>query len=340
MIISQSMTWIIATLWPASNSKEKLWQLYKAGVTIFRFNFAHETIETASKEIADIRALEQEYGVKIQVLLDAEWPGIRTGIVKENITYTTGDQFKIFVSNQAVEGKDLTCDYTYLAEDVVVGWIVKIDSGLFDVKVLAKHTDYILVEALNDFVVRSRRHINLPGVHIRIPSFTDKDKEDVLFAVQAKYDFVALSFVRSAADMQELRTFLDTNWWKEIKIVAKIENEEWLQNISEIAQASDVVMVARGDLGTELPLWNLPVYQKTIIQATKAAGKQVVVATEMLLSMVRSPNPTRAEVTDVFSAVTNGADYVMLSEETTMGDYPVKCVEMMRKIIDTAEASV
>jgi pyruvate kinase len=331
------MTGIISTLWPASASKEMIMKLHQAWVTIFRFNFAHENNESASKVISIIREIEEEMGIKIHTLLDAEGPGIRTGVLKENIKYTTGEKFKIFVNDQLHEEKSLFCDYPHLPQDVKVGGIVKIDAGLFKVKVLETSKEYILVQAQNDFSVGSKRHINLPGVHVNLPSFTDKDKKDVLFAIQSGFDFVALSFVRSEGDMRELRSFLDAHDGHHIKTVAKIENEEWITNISGIVQASDIIMVARGDLGTELPIENIPIYQIEIIQKTKMQAKKVIVATEMLESMINNSSPTRAEVNDIFYAVIGGANYVMLSGETAIGKYPLKAVQMMKKVINSAQ---
>ena len=197
---------------------------------------------------------------------------------------------------------------------------------------------YIEVEAQNDFIVGSRRHINLPGVHVHLPSFTDKDKTDVLFAIQKGFDYVALSFVRSPDDMHELRKFLRTHGGAHMRIIAKIENQEGLDNCEDIAQASDLVMVARGDLGTELDIRNIPQYQLRIIAASKNNSKKVIVATEMLESMITNASPTRAEVSDVFYAVVEGADYVMLSGETAVGQYPIQTVEMMKKIIQSAQS--
>lgn len=314
-----------------------LMKLHQAGVSIFRFNFAHESNESATKVLTMIREIEEEMNIKIHTLLDAEGPGIRTGVLTTPISYTSGEIFNIYVDDKPQGDKDLLCDYVHLPQDVKVGGIVKIDAGLFKVKVLATHPDHIVVQAQNDFKVGSRRHINLPGVHVNLPSFTDKDKRDVLFAIASGFDFVALSFVRSAADMRELREYLDANDGHHIKTVAKIENEEGITNISSIVQASDVIMVARGDLGTELPIENIPIYQIEIIQKTKMQAKQVIVATEMLESMIYHPSPTRAEVNDIFYAVIGGANYVMLSGETAIGKYPLKAVQMMKKVIDSAQ---
>lgn len=312
-------------------------KLHQAGVSIFRFNFAHEDIKSAGKKIAMIREIEKEMGIKIHTLVDAEGPGIRTGVLKEDIQYAAGEQFKIYVDGQPHEKKSLLCDYAHLYQDVKVGTLIKIDAGRFQVKVLEKNKDFILVEALNDFIVGSRRHINLPGVHVRLPSFTDKDKQDVLFAIQAGFDYIALSFVRSGDDMRELRGFLNAHGGQDIKTVAKIENEEGISNISAIVHASDLIMIARGDLGTELPIENVPIYQIEIIQKSKMQAKKVIVATEMLESMIHNPSPTRAEVNDIFYAVIGGVNYVMLSGETAVGEYPLESVQMMKKVIDAAQ---
>lgn len=331
------MTWIIATLWPKSANKEMILQLHQAGVIIFRLNFAHETIQSWMKVMTMIRNREKEIWQKIHVLIDVEWPGIRTGILTTPIAYTTWEQFKIFTKEDISGKKSLYCDYPSLPDDVHIGGIVKIDAGLFKVKVLGKWPNFISVQALNDFTVGSRRHINLPGVHVKLPSFTDKDKQDVLFAIQQKLNYVALSFVRSPADVRELRAFLDLHGGKKIRIVAKIENEEGLKNISAIAKESDIIMVARGDLWTELPVENIPVYQMEIINAAKLQNKKVIVATEMLESMMHSLSPKRADISDIFFAVMQWADYVMLSWETAVGEYPVECVKMMKKVIESAE---
>ncbi|MFA6255654.1 MAG: pyruvate kinase [Candidatus Absconditabacterales bacterium] len=331
------MTGIIATLGPKTSNKEMITDLHQAGVDIFRLNFAHETIQSGMKAVNIIRNIEKKLGQKIRILMDVEGPGIRTGVLIESISYVAGEQFKIFTTQNISEKKSLFCDYPSLPDDVKIGSIVKIDAGLFQVQVLGKGTDFISVQALNDFVVGSRRHINLPGIHVKLPSFTDKDKQDVLFAIQEKLDYVALSFVRSAADMRELRAFLDLHGGKKIQTVAKIENEEGLKNISAIAKESDIIMVARGDLGTELPVENIPIYQMDIINATKQQNKKVIVATEMLESMLHSATPKRADISDIFYAVIEGADYVMLSGETAVGEYPVECVKVMNKVILAAE---
>lgn len=334
------MAGIIATLWPATASKDMLMKMHQAGVNIFRFNFAHEDHASASEKMQWIREIEQEQWIKIRTLLDAEWPGIRTWILKKPIHYQEGEQFKIFVNDNMHEKKSLMCDYTHLPDDVTLGGILKIDAWLFNVQILEKHPDYLLVQALNDYKVWSRRHINLPNVHVNLPSFTDKDKEDVLFAIKEGFDYVALSFVRSADDMHELKQFLKDNGVDHIKIVAKIENKEGIQNIDAIVQASDLVMVARGDLGAELPIENIPIYQIEIIQQSKLQDKKVIVATEMLESMIENELPTRAEVNDIFYAVIGGANYLMLSGETSVGEHPIACIQMMKKVIDSAKKYV
>lgn len=335
------MTWIISTLWPASASKEVVKKLYQAGVDVFRFNFAHETSESAQARVDIIREIEEELGKNIRIMADIKGPGIRTWMVAAPISYHTGEKFKIFTNQYQNDIKSLFCDYLALSAKESEGWvrkwwIIKID-GIMDAKVIEKGKDYVEVEALNDYVVGSRRHINLPKVNVKLPNLTEKDKEDILFAISAGFDYIALSFARTGAAIQELRDFLDAHGGKKIKIISKIENEEWLKNIKPIADKSDMVMVARGDLGTELPIQEIPLHQRNIIQVTKKKHKKAIVATEMMESMIHNPTPTRAEVNDVYMAVIEDADYVMLSGETAMGEHPVACVEKMEDIIKEAK---
>lgn len=235
------------------------------------------------------------------------------------------------------EGNNLSCDYPYLAEDVEIDGIIEIDSGLFHVRVLAKGKDFVEVQAENDATIGSRRHVNLPGVRIRLPGITDKDKEDILFGIKNNYHFIAASFIRTADNVREIREFLDKNGGTEIRIISKIENAEGIENLEAIVKVSDGVMVARGDLGIEVPIEKVPKYQKKIVDLCRQSGKFVIVATHMLESMIEHPFPTRAEVSDIFRAVLHGADATMLSGETTTGKYPIESVEMMVNVIKEAE---
>lgn len=327
------MPQIITTLWPAITSPDILKELHNQWVRILRANFTHETKESMLVKLAIIREVEEELGAKFELMMDVEWPSIRTGKLDRPRQYKKGDVFRLFVVEKVLENDDLNCDYPGLINNVNIGDIVRIESGLFDTKVLEKWLDFIKLEALNDFTMTSKRHINLPGVHIDLPTITEKDKQNIAYALEAKFDYIAISFCRSAVDIQEVRTLTNN----QIKLIAKIENQEGLDHLDEIIDASDMVMVARGDLGTELPIEKIPELQMEIVKKGKLKHTPVIVATQMLSSMVNSPAPTRAEVSDVFLATIEGADYLMLSEETTIGLHPVESVKMMNKIIAEAQ---
>ena len=251
----------------------------------------------------------------LSAMLDTKGPEIRTGDLGEKIQFRTGDRIKLYVDKALVpvDGMSLYCDYPYLLEDVAIGQAIEIDSGLLTVVVRQKEKDYIITEAKSDCLIGSRRHVNLPGVSLRLPGITGQDKEDVLFAIREKYDCIAMSFVRSAANVDELRTLLSDNDASHIRIISKIENQEGIENLDEIIAASDGVMVARGDLGIEVPIQKLPVYQREIVKKSLFQGKFVIVATHLLETMIENPFPTRAEVSDIFNSVMQKADCIMLS---------------------------
>jgi len=322
---------------PSNNSEAQLIRCYENGIRILRFNFPHYTQETTKRDVVIAHAVEQQVGGKFQLLLDTEGPEIRTGVLETPITYSIWEIFNIYIRENHGDPKWLFCDYVSLVDDVKIGGIVKIDAGLLDVEVLEKGSEYIVVKALNNFMVGSRRHLNLPGVKIKLPGLTERDKANVLFAIEQKFDYIALSFTRKADDIIELRNFLKTNGGEQIKIIAKIENQEGVDNISSIIDASDMIMVARGDLGTELPVEMIPIHQMNIVKSCKIKNTPVIVATQMLESMISNPVPTRAEVSDIFYAVREGAEYVMLSWETAIGKYPIECIKVMNKVITEAE---
>ncbi len=298
---------------------------------MLRLNFTHETSESAVVKLAIIREVEQEIGAKFEFMMDVEWPSIRTGKLDRPRLYKKGDKFKLYVVEKIMEDDALFCDYPGLINNVKVDDIIRIESGLFDTRVLEKWSDYILLEALSDFKMTSKRHINLPWIHIDLPTITEKDKKDIAYALEAKFDYIAISFCRSVADIQEVRNLINNS--NQIKLIAKIENQEGLDHLDEIIDASDMIMVARGDLGTELPIEKIPEIQMDIVEKCKLKHTPVIIATQMLSSMVTSPAPTRAEVSDIFLATLEGADYLMLSEETTIGLHPVEAVKMMNRVI-------
>ncbi len=331
------MTDIVMTIGPVTNSETQLIKCYENGIRILRFNFPHYTQETTKRDSDIAHVVEQKLDGKFQLLLDTEGPEIRTWFLETPISYGIWDIFKIYTDESKRDQKWLFCDYPTLVEDVKIGGIVKIDAGLLEAEVIEKGSGYILVKSLNTFIVGSRRHLNLPGIHYNLPGITERDKENVLFAIREKFDYIALSFTRKAEDVLELRNFLKANGGEYIKIIAKIENQEGVDNVNSIIDASDMVMVARGDLGTELPVEMIPIHQMNIVKACKIKNTPVIVATQMLESMISNPIPTRAEVSDIFYAVREGAEYVMLSWETAVGKFPIECIQVMNKVIGEAE---
>jgi len=327
-------TKIIATVGPATASYEALKSILAAGVNIVRFNFSHANYEGTKAILANIEKLRGE-GFEVATLLDTKGPEIRTGDLAEKRQYNAGDKIRMFcgdASKVPADADALFCDYEYLAEDMGIGSVIRIDSGLLDVVVEEKHADYVLVRCLNSCLIGSRRHINLPGVRLRLPGVTDKDRGDLQFAVEQNMDYIAASFIRSAANVAEIRAITG-----DIKIISKIENEEGVENLGEILEASDGIMVARGDLGIEVAIEDMPVLQRDMVKLARSKGKVVVVATHMLESMIENPFPTRAEVSDIFNAVMQKTDCTMLSGETAQGKYPCASVEMMAKVIVSAE---
>lgn len=333
-------TKIIATVGPATESSEGLAALFDGGVNVLRFNFSHAKHEGVRAILERVRELNASGRANLSTLLDTKGPEIRTGDVAEKRRYAKGDEFKMYVEQKAADAdlNGLFCDYPYLLEDLNVGETVRIDSGLLDVTVTAKNADSLTVRAENDAVIGSRRHVNLPDTKIRLPGVTDKDREDILFGISEGMDFVAMSFVRTKENVEELRALLSENGASHVKIIAKIENREGVDNLEEILGASDGVMVARGDLGIEVPIQTLPLLQKEIVRKAREMGKFCIVATHMLETMIENPFPTRAEVSDIFNAVAQRADATMLSGETTTGKYPHQSVAMMRSVIESAES--
>lgn len=331
------LTKIIATITEHYDEK-KLIEINHAWVNVVRINFTHNSPTLADPLIKRIHKLNEEKLTNLSILLDTKGPEIRTWVREEKMAVKKDQSLKIFVDQSKVNPEsDLFCDYPEIISDVEEWQEIIIDSGLLTVVVEEKHKDHLVVKALSDATIGSRRHINLPGVKLSLPAMIDKDKEDILFGIKAGISFVAASFVRTAENVNEIREFLNNNWWEHIKIISKIENQEAIENLDWIARLSDWVMVARWDLWIELPIHKLPTYQKDILDVCFKYGKPVIVATELLKSMVESPFPTRAEVSDVYNSVIMRADAVMLSDETTIGKYPIKAVEYMKKTVEEAE---
>jgi pyruvate kinase len=329
-------TKIIFTVGPASESEEMLEKLFRAGVDIARLNMAHASHDWTRKAIRRIRQVSQRVGREIAIMMDIKGPEIRTGDVSVPIELKAGEIFdftvKPGVSAERGAGdeeiRSVDVNYKDLVSDIKVGDEVLVDNGLLRLEVLAKDEARIRCRVLIPGELKSRRHINLPGVKVNLPAFTEKDRGDTTVGLEEGIDFVALSFVREAKDIELLRTFLAEKKSK-VRIIAKIEDQTAITNLDEIVAACDGLMVARGDLGIECPFEELPVIQRRAVRACLAQGRPVIVATHMLESMISQPVPTRAEITDVANAVFEQADCVMLSGETTTGKYPLECVRML-----------
>lgn len=332
------MPWIIATIWPATQSPERLKQLYDNWVRILRFNCSHASHEWMSEVLESARLVERTVWNRFAFLLDTKGPGIRTWELQNPVTYYKWEEIKIVTNTSLVkDDRIMYVDYPYIIKDVEIWDVVKIESWLLDIKIAKKSRDYLIWIAENDATITSRRHVNLPGIPIRLPWLTDKDKNDILFAIDNNMSYVALSFARKEEDVQELKEFLYRNGWAHLKVIAKIENQEWIDNIAGIIRNADAIMVARWDLGAEVPVETIPSHQINLISKAKRKWKKVVVATQMLESMITNHLPTRAEVSDIFYAVSQWADYLMLSWETSMWKYPITCIKVMNKIINEAE---
>ena len=330
-------TKIICTIGPATQSYSSLKNLKVAGMDVIRINMSHSDHKFAKKIIERTKKLNKTLSNPIGILLDTQGPEIRTGDTSQIIDLRPGDKVAITVRDETdVETTSIHVNYEELINKVKVGSLISVDNGLMNFEVLQKDETLLYCKVLHGGKLGSKRHVNIPGVRIDLPSLTDKDKKDILFGMKQDIDFIALSFVRSASDVEDLKGFLKSRI-KKVKIISKIEDEEGLANIDLITRVSDGVMVARGDLGIETDLANLPNIQRKIMHRCAKWGRRSIVATHLLESMINNPIPTRAEVTDVANAIYEGADAVMLSGETSIGSYPVECVEFISRIAEQTE---
>ena len=330
-------TKIIATVGPACNTKEKLWELVQAGANIFRLNFSHGTHEVHQSVINAIREIKKEQNVNIAILQDLQGPKIRTDEVENNgVELVEGA--KIVITKEKMLGtKDkISTSYKMLTSDVKKGDAILIDDGNIELKVLETGNGEVTCVVVYGGILKSRKGINLPNTIVSEPSLTDKDKEDLLFGLKNEVDWIALSFVRSAVDLNELKAIVKEHG-KSCKVIAKVEKPEAVKDIDAIIEASDAIMVARGDLGVELQMEDVPMIQKMIIRKCNELGKPVIVATQMMESMITNARPTRAEASDVANAIIDGADTIMLSAETASGNYPVLTVKSMTRICQAVE---
>lgn len=328
---------VIATIGPASRTKEMIWKLHQSGANIFRMNFSHGDHEDHIKVISWVRELNQEHGTNICLLQDLQGPKIRTNKIKgDGVDIVAGELIEISSGDFEGDAKRISTTYKTIAKDVKKGDPIMIDDG--NLELIVESTDGSTVKAKVVFGgrLKSRKGINLPSTAINEPSLTEKDTKDLLFGIEQGVDWIALSFVRSAQDIIDLKEIVKSKG-KVIKVISKIEKPEAIQNMDEIIEATDALMVARGDLGVEIDMAKVPLIQKELIEKCNKANKPVIVATQMLESMISNPRPTRAETNDVANAILDGADAVMLSGESAAGDYPTEAVSAMARIINEVE---
>ena len=325
-------TKIVATLGPATGSESSIGALIQAGANVARINASHGTPEMRAEWISTVRRVADKAGLPIAVLLDLQGPRIRVGDLPAPRELTPGQEV-VFAPEAVARGDELPTTYDRLATDARVGSRILLNDGLLSVEVTGVDTPRVLGRVVDGGILTAHKGMNLPGVQVSAPALTEKDREDVQFGVKIGVDYLALSFVRRPEDIEELRQLVPDT----IKLVAKIEKATALDNLEKIVAVSDAVMVARGDLGVELPFEQVPLVQKRLISEANRQGKPVITATQMLESMVHAPRPTRAEASDVANAILDGTDAVMLSAETAVGQYPVEAVRAMDRIIREME---
>ncbi|EJQ56425.1 pyruvate kinase [Bacillus wiedmannii] len=334
-------TKIVCTIGPASESIEKLEQLIEAGMNVARLNFSHGSHEEHGARIKNIREASKKTGKTVGILLDTKGPEIRThDFVDGQAELVTGAEVVLSTEQVLGTAEKFSVSYAGLYDDVDPGSRILIDDGLIELEVIEKADGNIRTKVLNSGTVKNKKGVNVPNVSIKLPGITEKDVKDIVFGIEQKVDFIAASFVRKASDVLEIRELLEGHNAQYIQIVPKIENQEGIDNIDSILEVSDGLMVARGDMGVEIPPEEVPLVQKRLIKKCNVLGKPVITATQMLDSMQRNPRPTRAEASDVANAIFDGTDAIMLSGETAAGQYPVEAVTMMANIAVRVEKSL
>lgn len=334
-------TKIICTLGPSTDDENVLRELMLNGMDVARINMSHQTHEEHKVKIDAVKRLRKELDLPVALLLDTKGPEIRTGNFAEKSVILEQGQNFILTTEECMGTKE-KCSVTFkdLPNDVEIGTRILIDDGLIELKVLRKTKTEIFCTVINGGAVSSHKGINVPDVTLSMPFISEQDKKDLAFGVEQDVDFVAASFTRSASDINELRAELERNGGNDIRIIAKIENKDGVRNIDDILRVSDGIMVARGDLGVEIPFEEIPIIQKMLIKKTRNSDKPVITATQMLDSMIKNPRPTRAETTDVANAIYDGTSVIMLSGETAAGSYPIEAVKTMASIAEITESDI
>lgn len=340
-MVAQKKTKIVATLGPASGTKEVLHEMIKAGVNVFRINFSHADYEDVQQKIDIIRELNEEHGYTTSILGDLQGPKLRVGVMAEDVVVNPGDIIT-FSTKEEFKGdaKRVYMNYKQFPNDVKAGEQILLDDGklIFEV-VETNKVDEVIAKVIQGGPLKSKKGVNLPMTKVSLPALTEKDIRDAIFAIKAQVDWIALSFVRTPEDLMDLQKIINEHSDHKIPIIAKIEKPEAVKNIKKIVGYCDALMVARGDLGVEIPAQEVPLIQKELVNTAKNARIPVIIATQMMETMISSLTPTRAEVNDVANSVMDGADAVMLSGETSVGSYPVQVIEKMTQIIQSVENS-
>ncbi len=333
-------TKIVATIGPSSCDKETFTELVRAGINVARLNFSHGDHESHKERMDMIKEVREELNIPVAILLDTKGPEIRLREVEENTVLEQGSEFILTTKEVMGNSKMVSITYEGLYKDVEEGDVILIDDGLVGLKVKGVKDKDIITTVKFGGPIKTKKGVNAPGIKVKLPAITDKDEQDILFGIENNIDFIAASFIRKASDVLEIRKILEDNGAKDVQIISKIENQEGYDNLEEIISVSDGIMVARGDLGVEIPIEEVPIAQKKMISMCNEQGKPVITATQMLDSMIRNPSPTRAEATDVANAIHDGTDAIMLSGETAAGKYPVMTVKTMDRIARRTEKSL
>lgn len=332
-------TKIVCTIGPKTESKKMLTLLLEKGMNVMRLNFSHGDHNEHEKRINNLRSVLKKTGYQAAIILDTKGPEIRTMLLEKEEVFLESEKNFILSTDKSVIGNEniVAVNYENLTDDIKVGNIILIDDGIISLKVIKIYSSNILCKILNSGYLGNNKGINIPGISINMPSLDEKDKLDLIFGCKQKVDFIAASFVRNTKDIKKIRKYLDDHDGKNIQIISKIENQEGLNNFNSIMKISDGIMIARGDLGVEIPVEEVILAQKKMIKECNKACKIVITATQMLDSMINNPRPTRAEAGDVANAIIDGTDAVMLSGESAKGKYPVDAVNIMSKICEVTD---
>ena len=333
-------TKIVATLGPATDSKDILLSLAKEGVNVFRINFSHADYDVVRTQVERIRAINQEHDFNVAILADLQGPKLRVGVMEENVELVEGDTF-IFTTEECTGTKEKAfMTYQRFPKDVKTGEQILVDDGKLLFEVIATDNEKnVNTKVIVGGPLKSKKGVNLPNTAISLPALTEKDRKDAIFALSQQVDWIALSFVRTREDLKSLRDLIDEHSEYRVPVISKIEKPEAVENIDEIISLSDGLMVARGDLGVEIPMQEVPLIQKKLVRRAKRARIPVIIATQMMETMIENSVPTRAEVNDVANSIMDGADAVMLSGETSVGKHPIRVIKKMAEIIHATESS-